>query len=166
MLTSMLYIHYTNAMTAIDSPISEIVGEVTRECVMTRTRRVARVITNLYDSYLRPHGINAPQFSLLVMVAKMGSASRAEMGRANRQERSTLTRNLALLLEQGWVEEVVSERGRSRPIVVSQSGKALLEQAAPSWRTAQEKARQLLGEESIGTLLRMENNLAQTASSV
>lgn len=142
--------------------MTDIVGDVIRECVMTRTRRIARVITNMYDSFLRPHGINAPQFSLLVMVAKMGGASRAEIGRANFQERSTLTRNLALLLEEGWVEEVVSDAGgRSRPIVISEAGKALLEKAAPSWRAAQEKARELLGDGGVNTLFEVAGNLSQ-----
>jgi pimeloyl-ACP methyl ester carboxylesterase len=55
------------------------------------------------------------QFSLLVLIARLGGASRAEIGRASYQERSTLTRNLALLLTEGWVEEMVSDQGgRSR----------------------------------------------------
>lgn len=39
-----------------------VVGEIARDCLMTRTRRISRIITNLYDQALRPYGINAPQF--------------------------------------------------------------------------------------------------------
>jgi hypothetical protein len=56
-----------------------------------RTRRISRVVTNIYDQALRSHGVNASQFSLLVLIAKLGGASRAEIGRANYQDRSTLT---------------------------------------------------------------------------
>lgn len=137
-------------MATNDETRIEVVGEVTRECMMTRTRRIARVITSIYDHSLRPHGINAPQFSLLVLIAKMGGASRAEIGRANHQERSTLTRNLALLLTEGWIEEVVSEvGGRSRPIVISKSGRDLLDSAAASWRTAQARAKEVLGDAGV-----------------
>ena len=138
-----------------------VVGEIARYCLMTRTRRISRIITNLYDQALRPYGINAPQFSLLVIVARLGAASRAEIGRANYQERSTLTRNLALLLGEGWVEEVASEGGgRSRPIIISQAGRELLASAATAWRSAQEKAQQLLGEQGMSTIVSVADNLS------
>ncbi|GHO59673.1 MarR family winged helix-turn-helix transcriptional regulator [Ktedonobacter robiniae] len=131
-----------------------VVGEITRHCLLTRTRRISRIMTNMYDQALRPYGVNAPQFSLLVLIAKLGGASRAEIGRANYQERSTLTRNLALLLTEGWVEEMVSDQGgRSRPLVLSQAGKELLVSAAPAWRAAQVKAKQLLGEEGVTAIV-------------
>jgi DNA-binding MarR family transcriptional regulator len=117
-----------------------LVGEVTRHCLLTRTRRISRLITGIYDQAMRPHGINSPQFSLLVLIAKLGGASRAAIGRANYQERSTLTRNLALLLTEGWIEETVPEAGgRSRPIVLSPAGRELLASAMPAWRSAQVK---------------------------
>ncbi|WP_201372902.1 hypothetical protein [Ktedonobacter robiniae] len=40
-----------------------VVGEITRTCLLTRTRRIARIITNMYDQALRPYAVNAPQFS-------------------------------------------------------------------------------------------------------
>ncbi|GCE24502.1 transcriptional regulator [Dictyobacter kobayashii] len=133
---------------------ADVVGEITRNCLLTRARRISRIVTNLYDQELRPYGINAPQFSLLVLIARLGGASRAEIGRANYQERSTLTRNLALLLTEGWVEEMLSDQGgRSRPLVLSQAGRALLVSAAPAWRAAQMKAKQLLGEEGVTAIV-------------
>lgn len=138
-----------------------VVGEIIRTCLLTRTRRIARIITNLYDQELRPYGVNAPQFSLLVLIAKLGGASRAEIGRANYQERSTLTRNLALLLAEGWVEEMVSEgSGRSRPLVLSEAGRTLLVSAAPAWRAAQVKAKQLLGKEGAGALVGLADSIS------
>ncbi|WP_201377411.1 hypothetical protein [Ktedonobacter sp. SOSP1-85] len=62
-----------------------VVGGITRHCLLTRTRRISRIITNMYDQALRSHGVNAPQFSLLVLIARLGGASRAEIGRANYQ---------------------------------------------------------------------------------
>lgn len=108
---------------------------------------------------MRPHGVNASQFAMLVLIAKLNGASRAELGRANHLERSTSTRNLQLLLEQGWVEEVVPEQGRSRPIYLSAEGRALLKQALPAWRAAQDEARQLLGEAGAGALLAIAQRL-------
>jgi DNA-binding MarR family transcriptional regulator len=158
----MVYIHHMPAMTTSPEPetAAGVVGEITRDCLMTRTRRISRVITNLYDQALRPWGVNAPQFSLLVLIARLGGASRAEIGRANFQERSTLTRNLALLLDEGWVEETASDRaGRSRPIVISEAGRQLLVAATPAWRSAQAKARQVLGDDGAAALAGVADSL-------
>ncbi len=132
-----------------DSSISSLVGEVARHCLLTRTRRISRVVTAIYDEALRPFGVNAPQFSLLVQIAKFNGASRAEIGRANHQERSTLTRNLAPLLSEGWIEEIVPKTGRSRPILITDKGRELLVSAGGAWRAAQAKAKQLMGEDGV-----------------
>ena len=134
--------------------------EVSRNCMLTRARRVSRVITGIYDQALRPHGINAPQFSLLVLITRLGGATRAEIGRANAQERSTLSRNLELLLKEGWVVEGQAE-GRSRPITISLAGRTVLEQAAPGWRAAQETTRNLLGETGASAILTLGDSVEE-----
>jgi DNA-binding MarR family transcriptional regulator len=136
-----------------------LIAEVTQHCLLTRTRIIARVITNIYDQALRPFDVNSSQFSMLVVIAKMKGASRAELARANHLERSTSTRNLQLLLDQGWVEEQPPSSGRSRPIVLSKTGRKLLEAAMPAWRDAQETAKRLLGEQGAGALLSIANGL-------
>ncbi len=139
--------------------VPSIVSEVMEHCLMTRTRRISRVVTNLYDQELRPFGLSSSQFSLLVLIARMDGASRAEIGRANHQERSTSTRNLQLVIDQGWAEEIVPEKGRSRPIVISKAGRALLAQAIPAWRAAQVKAKQLLGVDGASDIVRLSSGL-------
>jgi DNA-binding MarR family transcriptional regulator len=140
-------------------PLLGIVDEVRSSCLMTRTRRISRVITNLFDQELRPFGLSASQFSLLVLIAGMGGASRAEIGRANYQERSTSTRNLQLVLDQGWAEELVPEKGRSRPIVISEAGRDLLAEAMPAWRVAQAKVKQLLGGDGASAIVQLSASL-------
>lgn len=158
-----LQIHHLRVMTTSPQPETDVgglVGEVAQHCLMTRSRRISRVVTGIYDQALRPFGVNAPQFSLLVLVARMDGASRAEIGRANFQERSTLTRNLALLLSEGWVEERTAQgKGRSRPIFISRAGRDLLAAAMPAWRSAQAKARQLLGEAGAAALAGLADSL-------
>ncbi len=36
----------------------DITNEITRNCLLTRTRRISRVITGIYDEEYRPFGIN------------------------------------------------------------------------------------------------------------
>jgi len=141
------------------SEVAGIVTEVIEHCLMTRTRRISRVVTNLFDQELRPYGLSSSQFSLLVLIARMEGGSRAEIARANHQERSTSTRNLQLVLDQGWAEEIMPEKGRSRPIMISKAGRDLLVQAIPAWRAAQAKAKQILGVDGASSIIQLEAGL-------
>ncbi len=138
---------------------ASLIEEVTQHCLLTRTRSLSRVVTSIYDQALRPYDVNSSQFSMLVLIAKMNGGSRAELGRANHLERSTSTRNLQLLLDQGWIEEQAPPQGRSRPILLSQAGRKLLVTAMPAWRSAQQTARRLLGEEGASALLSIADGL-------
>ncbi|OAJ53268.1 MarR family transcriptional regulator [Paraburkholderia ginsengiterrae] len=137
----------------------DLIDEVTQHCLLTRTRSISRVVTSIYDQALRSYDVNSSQFSMLVLIAKMNGGSRAEIGRANHLERSTSTRNLQLLLDQGWIEELESTYGRSRPIVLSDAGRRLLVTAMPAWRAAQQTAKRLLGKEGAAALLSIANRL-------
>jgi DNA-binding MarR family transcriptional regulator len=142
----------------IISAHAAFVDDVVRECLLTRTRRISRVITNIYDHEMRSLGVGSAQVSLLATIARLDGASRADIGRANYQDRSTLTRNLALLLKEGWIEELAAE-GRSRPIILSKAGRELLAAAAPRWRAAQTEARKVLGKDGADALIGVADSL-------
>jgi DNA-binding MarR family transcriptional regulator len=140
--------------------VEKVINEITRNCLLTRTRRISRVVTSIYDQQLRPFGLNSPQFSLLVLISRLGSASRAEIGRINHQDRSTLTRNLQLILSEGWVEEIQhTAAGRSRSIALTTVGKDLLLNAAPAWRMAQAQAKAVLGEANVTAVMDIADDL-------
>ncbi len=138
----------------------DLISEINDACLLMRTRLISRVITGLYDEDLRPFGINSPQFALLVIIHKMGPSSRAEIGRYHRQDRSTLTRNLQVMMSEGWIEEIENKAGgRSRPIVLTKAGKTLIKEAAPAWRTSQAKAKAMLGKDGVAALMKVANGI-------
>lgn len=140
-----------------DEPLS---SQIARNCLMTRARQVSRVLTSIYDDTLRPFGIVAPQFSLLVLIAEFGPISRSDLGRRNHHERSTLTRNLQPLIAQGWVAEgIPASDGRSRPLSLTHEGKALLKDAASAWSAAQTHATRLLGDRGARALMNIAREL-------
>jgi DNA-binding MarR family transcriptional regulator len=135
-------------------------SEIASNCLLTRTRQISRVLTAIYDEELRPFGINAPQFSLLVLIMELGPLSRSDLGRRNHHDRSTLTRNLQPLVSQGWVcEGPVQSDGRSRPLSLTEQGKALLHDAAAAWSVAQTKAKALLGNVGATALMDIASDL-------
>jgi DNA-binding MarR family transcriptional regulator len=143
----------------------EVSSEIARNCLLTRTRQISRVLTAIYDEALRPFGINAPQFTLLVLIVELGPLSRSDLGRRNHHDRSTLTRNLQPLISQGWVSESApGNDGRSRPLSLTEPGKALLHSAASAWSAAQTKAKALLGEVGANALMGIAGELWRRTS--
>jgi DNA-binding MarR family transcriptional regulator len=138
----------------------DVIAEINSGCVLMRARLISRVLTAIYDEELRPFGIVSPQFALLTIIFRIQPATRAEIGRYHHQDRSTLTRNLKILLSEGWTEEVQDEgSGRGRPIVLTKAGKDLLVKGAPKWRVAQARAKALLGEGGMTTITDIANGI-------
>jgi DNA-binding MarR family transcriptional regulator len=138
----------------------QVMAEMACGCVLTRARLIARVVTGIYDEALRPFEMGSPQFSLLIVISKIAPASRADIGRFNQLDRSTLTRNLQLLLAGGWIRETSRlDGGRGRPIVLTEAGRRLIVDAAPAWRSAQAKAEEALGKQGFKTLMQVGDGL-------
>ncbi|OYD60610.1 UNVERIFIED_ORG: hypothetical protein BDU10_9998 [Burkholderia sp. CF145] len=53
----------------------EVSSQIARNCLLTRTRQVSRGVTTIYDDALRPFGINAIQFSILVLFTDSGAGT-------------------------------------------------------------------------------------------
>jgi DNA-binding MarR family transcriptional regulator len=128
--------------------------EVVSGCLITRTRAIARVMTGIYDEKLRPFGINSSQFTLLVSISALTSATRSEIGRRNHQDRSTLTRNLRLVISLGWVEEDRgAATGRDKPVRLTATGRKILREVMPAWREAQAEAALILGQSGVNAVV-------------
>jgi DNA-binding MarR family transcriptional regulator len=134
----------------------DVIGEMASTCVLMRVRLISRVLTGFYDEELRPFGIGSPQFALLEVISIIEPATRAEIGRFHHQDRSTLTRNLKIILSEDWAKEIQGEAGgRGRPIVLTKKGKDLLRNAEPVWRVAQARAKALLGKDCVTAVTRI-----------
>ncbi|WP_260706311.1 MarR family winged helix-turn-helix transcriptional regulator [Edaphobacter flagellatus] len=127
-------------------------------CALASTRRAARLLTQLYDSYLADYGIEAGQFALLMMVEHMATKGQTAIAHALGMDKTTLSRNLKVLRQRGWVEsETGSGDGRRRELSLTAEGRVMLTQARPGWRRAQEALRRhLKGMEWLQLLETME----------
>jgi len=160
----MMHIHHNHLVKKTEGANEDaVLAEMLSSCVMMRTRLLSRVVTGIYDEGLAPFGVNSPQLALLLVLFKMGTASRAEIGRYHRQDRSTLSRNLQIMLSAGWIEEVQDGTGgRARPIAVTSVGKKLLLRAEPAWRTAQAQACKILGADGVSTVANVANRILKS----
>jgi len=122
------------------------------DCLCLASRRAARALTRAFDRHMRPHGIRATQFSILTNLMLRGPLPIGELAEFLGVERTTLTRNLALVEAEGWVDIRPGEDARARVVAVTKKGRAAVTSALPAWRKAQHAASAAIGRGGVEAL--------------
>ena len=121
---------------------------IVEKCACHKVRMAARAVTRAYDDALRPVGLRATQLAVLVAIAIEGAMSITALAKFMIMDRSTLTRNLRPLEEEGLVAVGLEGWRRSRTLEVTEKGRSRLSEALPLWKQAQETLRRKLGEQN------------------
>ena len=122
-------------------------------CTCARLRKLTRRLTRIYDAHLAAQAIKVTQYSLLANAARR-ERTLSEFAAELEMDRSTLSRNLAPLAAQGWVNISIGADARSRSISVTAAGRRKLKAALPLWRKAQCEVESILGAAGVGELHR------------
>lgn len=127
--------------------------EVARSCAVLNLRRAARAVTSRYEAVLRPVGLKATQFSLLVAISLRGPVTISHLAEIMVMDRTTLPRNLKPLEKAGLVNVAAGEDRRTRAVTLTNEGRKMLERALPLWEEAQSVLVKGLGEARFDGLL-------------
>ena len=139
---------------------------IAEQCIAVRLRMLSRAVTRIYNQALRPYGLTTSQMNILVAVSCLGEARQQDVCQALHLEKSTLSRDVVRMRNQGWLDAIPGEDGRTALLSITAAGKGLLEQAIPAWQQAQAQATALLGESEVSTFgraattLRLKSNTA------
>lgn len=128
-------------------------GRVAWSCTCFNTRRAARAVTAYYDRALAPSGVTASQISMLGGIKMTGPAPIQRLSEVLDLDHTTLTRNLKLLADAGWITAHPGADRRERVIALSPEGEAALARAMPLWQAAQRRVQERLGPERWRRLL-------------
>lgn len=120
--------------------------DIIEQCACTRVRVAARAVTRHYDDALRPSGLRATQFAVLVAIALDGAISITALSTLLGMDRTTLTRNLRPLERERLVEIGPEGWRRSRTLAITRKGQAAIEKATPLWTKAQQALKRKLGD--------------------
>ena len=155
-------------MTKQREPAQIAVETIAEQCIAVRLRMLSRAVTRIYNQALRPYGLTVSQMNILVAISCLGEARQQDVCQALHLEKSTLSRDVARMRSQGWLDDVPGEDGRTALLRITPVGRKLLEQAIPAWQQAQEQVTALLGEREVRTLgrdattLRVKSKTART----
>ena len=125
------------------------------DCLCLASRKAARTITRTYEARLRPLGIRATQFSLLTLILGHGKIGIGALAEVSATERTTLSRNLALLETAGLIVRQPGEDARERTIRITRKGSDLIGKALPIWREAQAAMVASIGSDSAAVLRKL-----------
>jgi DNA-binding MarR family transcriptional regulator len=121
-------------------------------CFCLASRQAARKITRLYDFHMQGSGIRATQFTILSQLMLRGEMPLGKLAGLLAMERTTLTRNLALLETQKWISTKSGEDPRARIIAITARGRGIVRRSFPYWTKAQAEAGKRLGADGRAAL--------------
>lgn len=129
-------------------------------CLCATVRRAARAISQLYEEELRPFGLRGSQFTILQVLQRMGETTQGDLGRALAMDSTTLTRTLAIMQRQRWIQKHRGTDRREWRFRLSKPGEALLKRALPRWEAAQSRLRHELGASQWAELMKISDGVA------
>jgi DNA-binding MarR family transcriptional regulator len=121
-------------------------------CYCDVLRLAARKISARYDAALESTGLSIAQFALLRKIQRAAQPSLTEIGRRAGLDRSTVGRNVRVLVKAGLVEFVAAKDQREATVRLTEKGVATLSGAEPLWAMAQADIEAALGEDAAERL--------------
>src|SRR3954447_7202692 len=104
-------------------------------CLCLHLQRASRAVGRQFDEAFRPLGLTSGQFSLLMSLNRPQPPTIGNVAALLAMDRTTLTANLKPLQRRSLVEVAVDAGDRrSRRLVLTEDGRALLATALPVWK--------------------------------
>jgi DNA-binding MarR family transcriptional regulator len=130
-----------------------------RLCLSASLRRTERLVTRHYDAHLSGAGVTAVQLPILAAIAASREQSFRQLAETLELDRSTLSRNLALLQRRGLVAIGPSAGPKAGTIALTAAGRAALRRAYRLWLAAHRKLEASLPKDGVAEGLRLLNRL-------
>jgi DNA-binding MarR family transcriptional regulator len=131
----------------------ERIARLSSTCICNNLRRAARLVTNHYDKLLEPAGLRVSQATVLVVIYLSGELTINEMAEQLELDRTTLTRNLKPLAQQGLLTIAPGSDQRTRVVALTSQGEAALLKVLPLWEQTQAYMVEGIGEANASLLL-------------
>lgn len=125
----------------------DVTHRVRDTCLCLHLQQAARSVARRFDAALRPLGLTNGQFSLLMSLNRPEAASIGGVSALLAMDRTTLTANLKPLERRGLVTVSIHDADkRSRRLMLTAAGRALLFAALPVWEKEHAQIEGLLGD--------------------
>jgi DNA-binding MarR family transcriptional regulator len=133
--------------------------------VCTSLRMATRVVVRHYDKALAPAGLKTSAYSILSRLDREGAQTIGSLAAGLAMDRTTLSREIAPLVQRALVDVRAGERDRRQKVLgLSGAGRARLKRARPLWSQAQADLADLFGLERTDGLMTELHDLVGAAA--
>lgn len=144
---------------------SESLKGVEAECPGFQARVTARALTRYYNACLKPLGLTAEQFSLLVGIGAAEGTTLVDLADRAGVDPTTLSRNVQNLENRNLVC-ATGGRGRAgKRLALTTSGRRLMVDAFPVWKWAKAELASRMGDKELRSARQSMAELAKAAES-
>ncbi len=138
-------------------------GMSAEACTCGELRKAARAITLLYDNAFKSSGLLSTQLGVLDAICNSDSIKISDLAEKQGMDRTTLTRNLAVLERQGFIKISSGKDQRTRIVTTTQKGRNAVANAIPLWNDVQRTVKQQMGENSWRELMQNLSHFVRVA---
>lgn len=121
-------------------------------CTNLKLRQLTRVVTRHYDRFASETGLKSTQYALLSHVVGLGPIRPGSLVKHMHMDASTLTRNLQLLVGQGWLKIGAGGDACSCLVEATETGRAKRDEGQRAWKAAQVALNERLGLDCVAAL--------------
>jgi DNA-binding MarR family transcriptional regulator len=124
-----------------------------------------RVVARHYDRALAPAGLTTSAYAILARLVREGAQPLGSLAGGLAMDRTTLSREVAPLVERGLVDVCAGERDRRQKVLsVTREGRALVKRARPLWAKAQAELADTFGLERTDSLITELHDLVEATA--
>ncbi|ARF15663.1 MarR family transcriptional regulator [Sporosarcina ureae] len=123
-------------------------------CASANLRTVSGSLTQLYNHLLKPTGLKITQYYMLGNIYTSPDISISRLGEMMLLDQTTVTRNLNILNDSGYVHIKRAEQdSRTKVVTITNLGYEKLNDATPIWLHVQEQIEGAIGKAQYMDLL-------------
>ncbi|MFH1021326.1 MAG: MarR family winged helix-turn-helix transcriptional regulator [Pseudomonadota bacterium] len=137
------------------SLLREQAKQIAKDCIAVRIRLLNRIVTNIYDTAMRPYGISLNQASILTIITVNDGAGYGDICKILYMEKSTVSRTIERMKKNGWIETMSGKDNGVTVVNITLAGERILEKAYLAWAQAQEEATRCLGQEGVAASMKV-----------
>lgn len=118
-------------------------------CYCINLKRATNSLCKFYDKKMESAGLTASQFSLINDIRLLDTCSKAELSEYAKLDKSTITRNLKILRDKGYIQDLSTNESRESQVTLTELGLEKIEDGNVAWKEAQDHIKEMIGSENI-----------------
>jgi DNA-binding MarR family transcriptional regulator len=125
-------------------------------CVGNKLRRISRIVDTQFRISFKDFNVTENQVTLLFVLYSHGKMDQGVLGKQLGLERSSISRNINVLVKDGYVEKSFEYRPE---VFLTKKGINLVKQLIPLWEEVMDKLILEIGEEGVSMINHLEKKL-------